>query len=459
MPDLHLLSQHTLVLAVRAALLVGPALGLGFAPQSALAQAARPAQAFDIPAGPLSTTLTRIASQAGWQLSVNAALLAGKNAPAIAGSMSAQSAIEQALAGSGLDGVVVGGELRVRPRSEAEATLSPLTVTAAMQPGELPKAYAGGQMARGGRLGMLGNVDTMDSPFSVTAFTAQSIQDAQATTVADMVRLDPSVRSSGMGADNADAFFIRGFAVGDNNTGEIAFDGLYGVGPNYRVMADYAERIEVLKGPAAMIYGMSPNGAGGGTINVVPKRAGTDLTQVRGDYLSDGQLGGHVDVARRFGPERQFGVRFNGAYQNGDTALDNQSRRSSLGALALDYQGEKLKATLDLIDQRENIDAPSRRLWLNNGVAVPEAPDGRRNTTQSWEYSRSDEQSALLRLEYEATEQAVGVRQFRHGADRCRAPVQYAVNHQQQRQYQCFAGGGDFRRAAQFARRRLARAL
>lgn len=405
MPDLHRFSQHTLALAVRAALLVGPVLGLALAPQSAVAQVARPAQVFDIPAGPLSTTLTRIASQAGWQLSVNAALLAGKSAPAIAGRMSAQSAIEQALAGSGLDGVVVGGELRVRPRSDAEATLSPLTVTAAMQPGELPKAYAGGQLARGGRLGMLGNVDTMDSPFSVTAFTAQSIQDAQATTVADMVRLDPSVRSSGMGADNADAFFIRGFAVGDNNTGEIAFDGLYGVGPNYRVMADYAERIEILKGPAAMIYGMSPNGAGGGTINVVPKRAANDLTQVRGDYLSDGQLGGHVDVARRFGPERQFGVRFNGAYQNGDTALDNQSKRTSLGALALDYQGEQLKATLDLIDQREKIDAPSRRLWLNNGVAVPEAPDGRRNTTQSWEYSRSDEQSALLRLEYEATEQ------------------------------------------------------
>lgn len=404
MPDLHLFSKHTLALAVRAALLAGPVLGLAFASHSAVAQAARPAHVFAIPAGALSTTLTRIASQAGWQLSVNAALLAGKNAPAISGSMSAQSAVDQALAGSGLDSVVVGGELRVRPRSD-EATLSPLTVTAAIPSGELARAYAGGQMARGGRLGVLGNVDTMDSPFSVTAFTAQSIQDAQATTVADMVRRDPSVRSSGMGGDNSDAYFVRGFAVGDNSTGVIAFDGLYGVGPNYRVMADYVERIEVLKGPAAMVYGMSPNGAGGGTINVVPKRAEKDLTRLRGDYLSDGQLGGHVDAARRFGPERQFGMRFNGTYQNGDTALDNQSRRASLGALALDYQGEKLKATLDMIDQRESIDAPSRRLWLDDGVPLPRAPNGRRNTTQSWEYSRSTEQSALLRLEYEATEQ------------------------------------------------------
>lgn len=404
MPDMHLFSQRTLVLAVRAAVLLVPALGLAVTAQPAMAQTAPQVHAFTIPAGALSTTLTRIASQAGWQLSVNAALLAGKTAPAISGSLSARSAVEQALAGSGLEWSLSDGELRVRARSEGESTLSPLTVTAAMQAGELTRTYAGGQMARGGRLGMLGNVDTMDSPFSVTAFTEQSIQDAQATTVADMVRLDPSVRSSGMSTDNTDSFFVRGFAVGDNNTGEVAFDGLYGVGPNYRVMADYAERIEVLKGPAAMIYGMSPNGAGGGTINIVPKRADSDLTRVRADYLSDSQLGGHVDIARRLGADRQFGVRFNGTYQDGDTALDNQSRKSRLGALALDYQGEKLKATLDLIDQHEDIDAPSRRLSLANGVAVPEAPDGRRNTTQAWEYSRSDERSALLRLEYEATD-------------------------------------------------------
>lgn len=404
MQDFHHFSQRTLALALRALLLGGPGIGLCWAPGTASAQASHQEAVFNIPAGPLSTTLTRIASQAGWQLNVNAALLAGKNAPAISGRQLPMAAVERAMAGSSLDAVLSDGELRVRLRPQGESSLAPMTVTAAQAPTELSRAYAGGQMARGGRLGLLGNVDAMDAPFSMTAFTAQAIEDAQAASVADMVRRDPSVRSSGMGADNSDAFFVRGFAVGDNNTGEIAFDGLYGVGPNYRVMADYVERIEVLKGPAAMIYGMSPNGAGGGTINVVPKRAGKEVTTIRGDYASDRQLGAHLDVARRFGPESQFGVRFNGAYRNGDTALDAQSQQSSLGALALDYQGEKLKATLDIVDQRENIDAPSRRLWLNNGVLVPEAPNGRRNTSQSWEYSHSKEQSALLRLDYEATE-------------------------------------------------------
>ena len=279
--------------------------------------------------------------------------------------------------------------------------LPQVTITAEAE-GGAPRAYAGGQQARGARLGLLGNVDTMDAPFQLTSFTAQAIADQQAATVADVVRLDPSVRSTAPGGDVADAFFVRGFALGDNNIGEIAFDGLYGVAPNYRLMADYAERIEVLKGPASMLYGMSPNSGVGGSINLVPKRAQADLTTVRADLLSRSQLGGHLDLSRRFGAQRQFGARFNATVQDGDTALDHQSRRARMGALALDYEDERLRVTLDAIDQREKVDAPTRRPWLNAGLDVPAAPEGRRNITQRWEWYDSTERSALLRAEYQA---------------------------------------------------------
>ena len=58
---------------------------------------------------------------------------------------------------------------------------------------------------------------------------------------------------------------------------------------------DLAERIEVLKGPAALLYGMSPNSGVGGVINVVPKRAGDDLSSFTASYASDTQFGGHLD--------------------------------------------------------------------------------------------------------------------------------------------------------------------
>ena len=288
--------------------------------------------------------------------------------------------------------------------AENIATLPAVTVSGE-RTGGLPQPYAGGQAARGGRLGLLGNTDTMKTPFSVSSYTAQMIQDRQAVTVADVLAADSSVRSTGQTGGLLDAFFIRGFPIGEGNLGEIAFDGQYGVAPNYRVFSDYAERVEVIKGPAALLYGMSPNSGIGGVINIVPKRAlNTDLTRFTADYTSNSQAGGHLDVSRRFGADRQFGLRVNGSHQQGNTPLDNQSRKANVGAVALDYQGERLSASLDLIDQQERFDAPSRPFLVTAAGVVPSAPNGRRNVTQAWEWSKVDDRSALLRAEYELSD-------------------------------------------------------
>lgn len=378
-----------------------------------------PVQSYKLPAGPLGRALSSFAVDAGIALSFDPALTEGLVAAPLAGSYPAREAAARLLAGSGLElAARADGSYTLKksappalPAAAATAataaTLPGVTVTASADsaPSDLPDPYAGGQIARGGRLGMLGNVDAMNTPFNLTSFTAQAIDNQQAATIADVVARDPSVRSTAPSGDVADSFFIRGFAIGDNNIGEIAFDGLYGVAPNYRLLADYAERVDVLKGPAAMVYGMSPNSGVGGSINVVPKRAGADLTRVQADYASSAQAGIKTDLARRFGPDRAFGARLNASHRSGDTAIDNQSRKASLGALALDYQGERLRATLDLIAQRDDVDAPSRRPWLNAGLAVPRAPDARTNLTQRWEWYDSRERSALLRADYQAHEQ------------------------------------------------------
>jgi iron complex outermembrane receptor protein len=278
----------------------------------------------------------------------------------------------------------------------------PLTATI----GNLPEAYPGGQVARGGRLGLLGNRDIMDTPFNIGSYTAQTIEDQGARTVADVMINDPSVRSTHSTGGILDSFYIRGFPINEGNFGEVAFDGVFGVAPTYRLFTDYAERIEVLKGPAALLYGIAPNSSVGGTINIVPKRAAeVDLTRFTVDYASSLQGGGHVDVSRRFGAERQFGVRFNGSYHGGDTPIDHQTRDVPVGALALDYQGERLRATLDVIAQREDFQAPQRPFFPLSGFAIPEAPDGRLNVQQPWEWSKSEDLSLLGRVEYDLTDQ------------------------------------------------------
>lgn len=269
----------------------------------------------------------------------------------------------------------------------------------------LPETLAGGQVARGARLGMMGNKDVMETPFSVTSYTAKTLADLQTVTVADALERDPSVRSTGQTGGIVDSFFIRGFPIGEGNLGELAFDGVYGVAPNYRVFTDYAERVEVLKGPGALMYGISPNSGVGGVINIVPKRPlDEDLTRFTGTYASDSQVGGHLDLSRRFGSENQFGVRFNGNLQGGDTAIDDQHRDLGVGAIALDYRGERLRLNLDYISQKESWEGASRPFTIAPGVDVPSAPNGRTNHSQDWGWSDTKEQSALLGGEYDLTD-------------------------------------------------------
>ncbi|RYH71033.1 MAG: TonB-dependent siderophore receptor [Alcaligenaceae bacterium] len=237
-------------------------------------------------------------------------------------------------------------------------------------PGDLLKPYAGGQVARGGRLGMLGNVDVMDAPFNTTNYTAKIIEDQQARTVADVLINDPSVRSNSAVGGFYEAFSIRGFQV---QSRDIAFNGLPGMVSFFTVPVEAAERVEIFKGPGAFLSGMAASEAIGGSINLVPKRAGdVPLTRLTTGFA--GNRGGiHVDVGRRLGEDNEFGIRLNGVHREGPTNVGDQAVRSGLGALALDYRGELVRLSLDFINLSERIKYPQPHVSFAGGVGA--APD------------------------------------------------------------------------------------
>lgn len=382
------------------------------APSARAAEAASaPAgKAYAIGAGPLGDVLAQFAAAAGVPLSFDPAVLAGQRSSGLNGVYTVRDGFAHLLAGSGYALAEQGGgaySLRKLPAPEAGVTTLPaVTVAAAgVNSSALPAEYTGNQVARGGRVGLLGNQDVMDTPFSVTHYTSDLLANRQAVTLADALNVDSSVRFTGQIGGVTDSFYIRGFPIGEGNLGEIAFDGVYGVAPNYHVFTDYIERVEVLKGPAALLYGMSPNSGVGGVINMVPKRAlPEDLTRLSADYVGSSQFGGRVDLSRRFGNDGEWGVRVNAMHRQGDTPLDNLHSRTDIGALSLDYQGTRLRATLDVLMQNEKVDAPTRPFLVASGLQVPGAPDGRRNATQPWGWWKSEGQSALLRVEYDISD-------------------------------------------------------
>lgn len=196
-------------------------------------------------------------------------------------------------------------------------------------------------MARQGSQGLLGTRDFMETPFSITSYTSELVKNQQARTLGELIASDPSVRATNPAGGRFEQFTIRGFSLFNS---DVAYNGLYGILPTYSIDMEMADRVDIIKGPSQLINGISPRGSVGGGINVQPKRAGDQpLTEFTGSYASAGQAGGAVDIGRRFGEGQQFGVRFNGVKQAGDTEWDHQRVEREMAVLGLDFRGERLR--------------------------------------------------------------------------------------------------------------------
>lgn len=402
----HRVIRRKLLTSVVGRIVFGGAVAVPAAtvPFAAYAQAAS-ARTYAIPAGTLEDNLSRFGRDAGIMLSFKPEIATGKQSSGLNGSYSARGGLDALLAGSGLTVVEQsnGSYQVVSPTGNTSstaggATLPAVTVTASLD-NQLQPAYAGGQVARGGSLGILGSLDVMDTPFSTMNYTSETIENSQARTLADVVINEASVRTLTSTGGFGEDFQIRGFTV---PSGDVGVNGLYGLVSSSRMPAAIMERVEVLKGPGTLLNGIGPNGSVGGAINITTKRAGDEpLTRLTTTYESKSILGVQADVGRRFGEEKEWGVRVNGVYKNGKSNLDDGRQELGLGALGLDYRGRKLRWSLDAYSQHEGVENFRPQIGFAAGVtSIPDAPSGHRNFfpgTQLWLH----DSAVMSRIEYD----------------------------------------------------------
>ncbi len=146
-----------------------------------------------------------------------------------------------------------------------------------------------------------------DLPFSISAFTEQFIEDIGALELLDVVNYAPGVTSGAKEfTQGNNRFSIRGFD-GDVTPQRNGFVG------NRYVDAGNIQRVEVVKGPASLLYGqITP----GGTVNYITKRAERkDFTRVKGQIGTDHFWRTDLDINRTFADGRVSG-RLIGAYEN-----------------------------------------------------------------------------------------------------------------------------------------------
>ena len=268
----------------------------------------------------------------------------------------------------------------------------------------LKAPYAGRQVARGGRVGLLGNQDVMDTPFSQTSYTQDLIQNQQAASIGDVLRNDPTVRVARGFGNYQQLYLIRGFPVYSD---DMAYNGLYGLLPRQYLSAELIERVEVLRGANSFVNGAAPTGNGGGlggAINVTPKRAPHEaVNQVTVGVESGGQGYLAADVARRFGPDQNTGLRLTAVRRDGDTAIDSEQRELGLLGVGLDWRSRSVRVSADIGYQDQQL--RGTRPSVTPGNYIPAAPDADSNPGQPWTVSNERDTFGTLRAEFDLAPQ------------------------------------------------------
>lgn len=257
------------------------------------ALAAQTVQRYEVPAGPLESTLTQIARQGGSVVSFTTELVSGKTSHAVNGEFSVQDALRQALIGTGLELVVrAEGVMTLRQSGPGVQTLGAVAVTAdRLDVTEGTGSYATQQTTRGK------GMSWRETPQSVSVMTQQRIDDQGLQNIGEVMDQTTGV-TVGMGffGTTERAYYSRGFLISnmqiDGSAAAASLNG-YDYSPNLLGF----DHVEVVRGPDGLFAG---NGEPGGSISLSRKRA-TDTLQVKGE-LSAGRWDHYRGVIDVGGP-------------------------------------------------------------------------------------------------------------------------------------------------------------
>lgn len=374
---------------------------------------------FDVPAGSLDQVLNRFATLAGVLLSIDGSLTANQTSPGLSGTYTVAEGFAILLRRHGLRAIREAGGSYTLARIPAEGAsprlappadthLPAVTVQASpLSPTSIALPYAGGQVARGGQIGLLGNRDFMETPFSVVTYTESRIADQNSDNLLGVIAdSDAAVfnRGTSDGLYN-DGINIRGFSIFGQ---EMGLNGMFGLA-NYSntSIAAIAESVEVLKGPSALLYGMLPLGAVGGAVNILAKRAADEpVTRLTAGFSSDALWRAHADLGRRFGDDNRWGIRINAARTQGDTTIDQQELRNSTLGLALDFRDRRVRVAADLYRFSARVDGLSAGIALSPTLtAVPRPPRaGTLLGGEPWTLRDSADRAMMLAGEVDLTD-------------------------------------------------------
>ena len=188
----------------------------------------------------------------------------------------------------------------------------------------------------------------LDKPVNVSIIAAEDIKNSTARTIPELLRQLPGIRTRDSSGSPNKQVDMRGFGIsGDQNT-LVLLDGVR-ISENEQTTVNWVgiplnaiERIEILRGSGAVLYG---GGATGGTINIITKTPmpGQRSASIYGGAATYGTS--EAGVGANLAGE-SVGLRFNASYLDSDNYRDNNELRQKNALADLRWAGNRASVSL-----------------------------------------------------------------------------------------------------------------
>jgi len=176
-----------------------------------------------------------------------------------------------------------------------------------------------GYMATNTATGIKTDTPLREIPQSVSVVGAEQIRDMNAQTLQETLRYTPGVVADAYGLDSrADSALIRGTDAAEYLDGMRRTFSYYTY--NYRIDPFFMERVEVLRGPASVLYGAAPVG---GIINSVSKRPENEQSgEFTVEYGTFDYKQVKFDMTGALTDDGKWSYRLTGLARDADTQVD-----------------------------------------------------------------------------------------------------------------------------------------
>ncbi len=337
--------SRALALGIRAALLCLP---LSIAPGLANAQSTtqQAVRSYDIPAGPLSSALSRFAGEAGVLLSVDGSLLQGLETNGLRGQYGVDDGLQAVRGGQG------NYSLSRRTAQSDAVELQSMTVEGFALGNALGSME--GYNATHSSVATKTSMPLVETSQTVSVVTRQQIEDQGSRSIAQAVRYTPGLMSTPYGATTRyDYVAMRG--ITDGSVDNLYLDGqkLLGDSGTYstlQVDPYFIERIDILKGPSSVLYGRS---LPGGLVAMTSKKPQKEASrQLQFSYGSHDYKQAAFDFTGPLDDER-IAYRLVGVAKDADNQVDGieEQRYAVMPSVSIDFTDDTRLTLLAMLQR------------------------------------------------------------------------------------------------------------